>query len=161
MDARQRILLGMIMVSVFLLLVVTVIFVYALYSSGEQVPALLEPIMQYHIHFMLLMALFGVFSGVLGYSMMNATIEKQKVIVKNNIELLMHFLAPEEQDVVELLRKKEGRTTQSEIARQPGMSRLKAHRIVKKLEKRGIVHVEREGKINLVRLVDELRGTVE
>ncbi|VVC03175.1 Uncharacterised protein [Candidatus Burarchaeum australiense] len=161
MDSGQRILLGTTMVSLFILLVAAVVFVYALYSEGEQVPALLQPIMQYHIHFMLLMALFGVFSGMMGYRMLNANIEKQKTIVKNNLELLMHFLAPEEQEVVELLRKKEGRTTQSEIARLPGMTRLKAHRIVKKLVARGIIHVEREGKINLVRLVDELRGTVE
>lgn len=52
---------------------------------------------------------------------------------------------------------KEGMATQSEIARIPGMSRLKAHRIVKKLEDRGIVHVEKYGKINMIRMVEELK----
>jgi uncharacterized membrane protein len=69
----------------------------------------------------------------------------------------MKFLGDDEREIVDLLLRKEGMTTQSEIAKLPGMSRLKAHRIVKKLEDRGIVHVEKYGKINMIRIVDELK----
>ncbi len=146
------------MVSVFIFLVTILVFVFALYSQGQAVPAFLQPFMDFHIYFMVLMGVFGVFSGLVVYSIMNATIEKQKKAVKTNIDIIMKFLTPEDREIVNLLLEKDGRSTQSEIARLPGMTRLKAHRIVKKLEERGIVHVEKYGKINMIRVVDELRG---
>ncbi len=146
------------MVSAFIFLVTILVFVYAVYSEGRPVPGFLQPFMDYHIHFMVLMGVFGVFSGLIVYSLMNATLEKQKKVVQTNLGIIMKFLAPDDREVVSLLLEKDGRTTQSEIARLPGMSRLKAHRIVRKLEERGIVHVEKYGKINSIRIVDELKG---
>jgi uncharacterized membrane protein len=122
-----------------------------------EVPELLRPFMEFHIHFMVVMGLFGVLSGLIVYSLLNAAIERQKQAVKTNMGIIMKFLSPEDREVVRLLLEKEGMTTQSEIAKLPGMSRLKAHRIVKKLEDRGIVHVEKYGKINMIRVVDELK----
>ena len=158
MDIRKQIVLGMVVVSIFVFLVAVLVFVYALYSQGQEVPSFLQPFLDYHMHFMVLMGLFGVGSGLVGYSMMNATLENQKKLVKTNIDIIMKFLSEEDREIVALLLSKEGMTTQSEIAKLPGMSRLKAHRVVKKLEDRGIVHVEKYGKINMVRIVDELKG---
>ncbi len=158
MDIRQRIVLGLLVVSAFIFLVTILVFVYALYSEGQSVPSILQPFIDYHMHFMVLMGLFGVFSGLVVFSIMNATLEKQKKVVQTNLGIIMKFLSPDDREIVDLLLQKDGRTTQSEIARLPGMSRLKAHRIVRKLEERGIVHVEKYGKINSVRIVDELKG---
>jgi len=158
MDVRRQIVLGLIVVSVFIFLVTVLVFVFALYSEGQPVPGLLQPFIQYHMQFMVIMGLFGVCSGLVVYSIMNATLEKQEKIVQTNLGIIGKFLTTEDREVVRLLVEKEGMTTQSEIARLPGMSRLKAHRIVKKLEERGIIHVEKYGKINMLRLVDELKG---
>ncbi len=158
MDIRQRIVLGLLTVSAFIFLVTVLVFVYALYSEGRAVPDLLEPFLQYHMQFMVLMGVFGVFSGIVVYNIMNATLEKQKKVVQTNLGIIMKFLSPDDREIVDLLLEKDGRTTQTEIARLPGMSRLKAHRIVRKLEERGIVHVEKYGKINTIRIVDELKG---
>jgi len=158
MDNRRKIVLALVVVSVFIFLVTVLVFVYALYSQGQQVPVMLQPFMEYHIQFMVLMGAFGLFSGLVVYNILNATIEKQKKLVQANTDIIMKFLTPEDREVIRLLIAKDGMTTQSEIARLPRMSRLKAHRIVKKLEARGIVHVEKYGKINLVRMVDELRA---
>jgi DNA-binding transcriptional ArsR family regulator len=157
-DSRKKFILGVLVVSVFIFLITVLVFAYAVSSSGADVPVIFEPFIEYHVHFMVLMGLFGVGSGLMAYNILNATIEEQKKIVRANISIIMKFLSPEDRDVVELLIGKGGMTTQSEIARLPGMSRLKAHRAVKKLEERGIVHVEKYGKINMVRLVDELRS---
>jgi hypothetical protein len=158
MDKRQTIVLGIVTVSIFIFLITVLVFVFALYSEGQPVPDLLKPFMEYHIHFMVLMGIFGVGSGLLTFSLLNATIEKQKHAVKTNMEIIMKFLGSDEREILRLLLEKDGMTTQSEIARLPGMSRLKAHRIVKKLEERGVVHVEKYGKINMIRVVDDLRG---
>lgn len=158
MDSGRALMAGVFVISCFLLLVVGLVFVYAISASGESVPSLLRPLLVYHVQFMLLMAVFGVLSGLLGYTVVNAAVEKKEQAVRTNAEILMKFLGAGEQEVVDLLNKKEGRTTQGEIGRLPGMTRLKAHRIVKKLAERGVLHVEREGKVNMVRLVDELRS---
>jgi CRP-like cAMP-binding protein len=146
----------MIAVSSFTLVSALLLLVYTLYPMGTGVPDFLFPIVQYHVELMALMALLGLVSGLFAYSFVNATVKKQEESKKTNAHIIMGFLDSEQREVIDLLIQKQGRTTQSEIARMHGMTRLKAHRIVKKLEERGIVHVEREGKINLVRLVDEL-----
>ena len=158
MDIRRQITLGIVIVSVFIFLVTVLVFVYALYSEGQQVPGFLQPFIQYHIQFMVLMGVFGVSSGLVVYSILNATIEKQEKAAKTNMGIIMRFLGEDERNILDLLSSKGGMTTQSEISRLPGMSRLKAHRVVRKLEDRGIVHVEKNGKINMIRLVDELKG---
>ena len=158
MDIRRKIVLGLVVVSVFIFLITVLVFVYALASGGQQVPEILLPFIVYHIQFMVVMGFFGVGSGLVVYSILNATLEKQKKIVQTNMDIILKFLSQDEREVVRLMAEKEGMTTQSEMARLPGMTRLKAHRIVKKLETRGIVHVEKYGKINVVRLVEELRG---
>jgi DNA-binding MarR family transcriptional regulator len=157
MDIRKKIVLGLIVVSVFIFLITVLVFVYALASGGQQVPEILLPFIVYHIQFMVVMGFFGVGSGLVVYSILNATLEKQKKIVQTNMDIILKFLSQDEREVVRLMGDKEGMTTQSEMAKLPGMTRLKAHRIVKKLETRGIVHVEKYGKINVVRLVEELR----
>ncbi len=149
--------MGIVITSVFIFLVAVLVFVYSLSSTGEHVPEFLSVFLQYHIHFMVLMGLFGVASGLIFYSMMNSTIQKDEKIAKANLEIIMKFLGNEDKKILTLLKAKEGMTTQSEISKLEGMTRLKAHRVVKKLEDRGIVHVEKHGKINVLRLVDELR----
>ncbi len=158
MDARKQVVLGIIIVSIFIFLVTVLVFVYAVSSEGEQVPSFLLLFLNYHIHFMVIMGLFGVGSGVVVYNILNTTIEKQKKVAKANIGIIMKFLTKEDRQVLALLMSKGGMTTQSEISRLNGMSRLKAHRVVRKLEERGIVHVEKSGKINMVRVVEELKG---
>lgn len=157
MDARKQIVLGLLVVSTFIFLVTVLVFVFALYSHGQDVPPFLYPFIEYHIHFMVVMGVFGVLSGLTVYGILNSTIEKQKRMAKTNVEIILKFLPEEDREVVRLIMGKGGMTTQSEIARLPGMSRLKAHRTVKRLESRGIVHVEKNGKINMVRIVDELK----
>ncbi|MDD5340419.1 MAG: hypothetical protein PHV13_04170 [Candidatus ainarchaeum sp.] len=158
MDIRKKIVLGLVIVSIFIFLVTALVFVFTAYSDGQPVPGPLRPFIEFHVQFMVLMGFFGLGSGLVVYSILNATLEKQKKVVKTNIGILMKFLSQDEREVMQLMGDKEGMTTQSEMARLPGMTRLKAHRIVKKLETRGIVHVEKYGKINVVRLVEELRG---
>ena len=157
MDNRLKIILGIVVVSIFIFLTTVLVFVYALSPNPQSIPSFLYPFMEYHIQFMVAMGIFGILSGVLGYSLMKQTIEQQKKVVKTNTDIIFKFLAKEDREVLRLLLEKGGMTTQSEIAKANNMSRLRAHRAVRKLEERGIVHVERHGKINMIRLVDELR----
>jgi len=158
MEIQKKIAVTMVLVAIFIFLTTVLSLVFALHSQGQEVPAVLDIFMSHHIEFMVLMGVFGLFSGFMVYNTMSQTLEKQKQIVKTNTDIIMKFLGSDEREIVQLLLSKDGMTTQSEIAKLPGMSRLKAHRAVKKLEHRGIVYVEKYGKINMIRIVDELRG---
>src|SRR3989344_5957181 len=133
-------------------LVTVLVFVYVLSAQGQAVPDIFRPFIDHHVHFMVIMGLFGVVSGIVVSSVMSSTIEREKKVVKANTEIIMKFLGQEDREVLKLLLNKGGITTQGEISALPGMTRLKAHRVVSKLEERGIVHVEKHGKVNMVRL---------
>lgn len=158
MDSRKKIVLSLVVISIFIFLITVLVFVYTLSSQGQAIPLFLQPFMEFHVEFMVLMGFFGLGSGLIVYNILNSAIEGRRKIVKANIGIIMKFLGKDDREMISLLLSKDGMTTQSEISHLPGMSRLRAHRAVKKLEDRGIVHVEKHGKINMVRLVDELRS---
>ncbi|MDJ0269221.1 MAG: MarR family transcriptional regulator [Aigarchaeota archaeon] len=62
-------------------------------------------------------------------------------------------LTAEEQQIVNFLEQQGGKALQKEIARELNLSRLKTHRLVSSLRRRGVVEVERWGNTNLVKLV--------
>ena len=159
MDSRKLIVLGILVVSLFIFLVTVLVFVYSLSSVGQPVPGFLQLFIEFHIHFMVLMGLFGVLSGLIVYRLTSSSIESHKKLMKTNLGIIMKFLSDDERKTVKHLLSKGGTTTQGEIGKALSISRLKAHRIVRKLEERGVIHAEKHGKINMVRIVDELKGT--
>jgi hypothetical protein len=84
-----------------------------------------------------------------------------KIIPKEigNKNVILRFLSPNERKVVEALIEKKGKTLQSEIAHLQGMTKLKTHRAVKELERKGIINRESYGKtytISLTKDVEEV-----
>jgi uncharacterized membrane protein len=156
-DSGRKIVLGLLIISIFIFLITTLIFTFSISGKGEMVPEIFTPVIQYHVEFMVLMGLFGVLSGFVVYKILDSTIEKQKKAAKANLNILLKFLAGDDKAVVKLLLEKGGMTTQTEIAKLNNMGRLRAHRVVRRFEERGIVYIERHGKINLVRLSEDLR----
>ena len=174
MNRRHNLIFGILVVSSFVFLVTVLVVVFALSSKGQSVPEFLEPFMKYHIEFMIIMGVFGVGSGLVSYKLMDnqlqgqnqilenqqKVLQKQHTLVKSNTEILLRFLDEDERNLLRLLFDKDGVTTQSEISKLNGMTRLKAHRIVKQLEARKIIHVEKFGKINMIRLTDDLKSAI-
>ena len=158
-NSSKTMFLALILVSCFIFLITILVLVFALYPQGN-VPAILQPVMDYHIQLMVIMALLGVSTGFIVYRVLSEKIERQQKVIVNNMNLIMKFLDEDEREILSLINQKGGMTTQSEISHLPGMNRLKAHRAVKKLGERGIIHVEKYGKVNMLRVVDELKGAI-
>lgn len=156
-NTGRKIVLGIVIISTFIALTTTIIFVYAIAGQGQEIPNILQPLIKYHIEFMTLMGIFGFLSGIAFYIILNATLEKQKQTAKANLNTLLKFLDKNDKEIIKLLIEKGGMTTQTEIAKINNMGRLRAHRMVRKLEEKGIIHVEKHGKINMVRLTEELK----
>jgi hypothetical protein len=100
--------------------------------------------------FSLLQLFTGVASLVAGLSIWNLIREREIKSAKKMI--LDVFLLPEEKDVMNKLEKSGGALTQSEIVRTTGLSRVKVHRIVKKLEQKKLVIKQQYGMTNKIAL---------
>ena len=76
--------------------------------------------------------------------------------MRHNMDIMLRFLGDEERKVVRRLLESNGRMPQAELTRIQGLSKVKAHRIVKKLSARGIVETEKHGNTNVVTLAKEV-----
>jgi uncharacterized membrane protein len=87
--------------------------------------------------FSLMLLVDGVFSIVGGLSLWQLTREKELTSVKENISSLL--LTPEEKTIIEELKKSHGQLNQNQIVRRTGLSKVKVHRALLRLETRKIV----------------------
>lgn len=73
------------------------------------------------------------------------------------LEVVRYISNEEERSVISAIIALNERTYQFEISRETGLSRMKVHRILKRLEERGIVKRDNEGRGSRVFLVDWLQ----
>jgi hypothetical protein len=103
----------------------------------------------------------GFVLGALAFYFFTESKKTEYVEVKPNPEAILKLLPPEERKVVSKIVEEGGKALQSEISLLEGIGKVKSHRIVDRLEKRGVVEKERHGKTNLVRLAKELRDILD
>lgn len=73
-------------------------------------------------------------------------------------ELVARLLEPKEMAIIERLIEQPKGVPQSDIVRMPGMTKLKAHRLVERLRQKGIITVQRIGKTNQIKLDNRTRS---
>jgi uncharacterized membrane protein len=74
---------------------------------------------------------------------------------------MLGMLPSDEKKVISRLVAEGGRATQAEISRIEGMGKVKAHRILERLERRGAISKESSGKTNIVRLNKHILESVK
>jgi len=74
--------------------------------------------------------------------------------------IILKFLNAGERKVMETLIEKKGEILQSEISRMEGMTKLKTHRAVRDLERKGIIDTESHGKTNRIILSKDIKELV-
>ena len=74
-----------------------------------------------------------------------------------NKNIILKFLNSNERKVLERLIERKGTVLQSEISRIEGMTKLKTHRAVKDLERKGIIKTESYGKTNRIILSKDIK----
>ncbi len=151
---NKRILAAIAIVSGFLLLVAALLASY--YLGPGQSPDWFRPFIQYHVEFMVALALLGILVGMAIAYLAFEKVEQVSAESKVNAEMMLGFLSADERKAVNYLVQNGGRAYQNEISRIEGMSRLRAHRVVQKLEEKKIVHAERHGKANKLQLADAI-----
>lgn len=76
---------------------------------------------------------------------------------ENDAKLALSLMEADERKVVGRIVEEGGRITQSEVSRIEGIGKVKSHRIIERLEKRGILAKEQYGKTNMVKLSEKYR----
>jgi len=90
-------------------------------------------------------------------------INKRGVVSKINPKkeksgnIVFKFLNLNERRILEKLIEKKGTVLQSEISRMDGMTKLKTHRAVKDLQRKGIIKTEDYGKTNRIILLKDIK----
>lgn len=74
--------------------------------------------------------------------------------------IILKFLNLGERKIIERLIEKKGDVLQSEISRMEGMDKLKTHRAVKDLERKGIIKTESHGKTNRIILSKDVKEVI-
>jgi len=79
---------------------------------------------------------------------------------RDDKNIVLKFLNPGERKVVETLIEKKGEILQSEISRMEGMNKLKTHRAVRDLERKGIIKKESHGKTYRIILSKDIKDAI-
>ena len=103
-----------------------------------------------------LMAFIGMLIGVVVYYVMSDKVMHQDTQLRKNTKIILNFLNPEERKVIDILLENEGKVQQYELSRLPDLNKVKTHRILLKLERKGVIKKEKLGKINKIILNREL-----
>ncbi len=148
MDDKEKVLLGLALISGFIFTVSTL----ALILESTLPKDMCEP-WNWIPYLLIITSSLGVFVGGIVHYLTLEYLERKERIDKTKAkrEVLLNCLPGEEKKVVECLL--EGPKFQSEISRITGFDKVKTHRILKKLEARNVVKLEKIGKTNIVRLV--------
>ena len=72
--------------------------------------------------------------------------------------VVLKFLNYNENRILKKLIENNGSVLQSEISRLPDMGKVKAHRILKDMEIKGIISIEKYGKTNRINLPEDVRN---
>ncbi|MFA6329422.1 MAG: hypothetical protein WCX64_01910 [Candidatus Micrarchaeia archaeon] len=113
---------------------------------------------EFLLDFIPIIAAFSILIGAGVYYLMSQKIEVKEESLKKNGSLILNLLNSDERKVIERLIEGGGRALQAEITRLPDMSKVKSHRIIRRLHQRGAIKIERFGKTNIVKLNDDLRN---
>ncbi len=107
-------------------------------------------------NFVWLFIILGViFAASLLYYLFSLKIIRKELTITKNMEILYSILDKDEKLVLSRLVKSKGELEQSEIAKI--FDKIKAHRIIKKLQEKGIIDIIKSGKTNKIKLKKELK----
>lgn len=160
---NRKALVGLIVLA---LLVLIVFYIPKFFESG--IPAVciedgicqheqyLESIITYLPAVLVLGFVFGIIASFL-YFERKAEIPIPKADKTESILLLLN---PSERKVIKKLVDEQGSALQSDISRLEGLGKVKAHRVVEKLIRRGVIEKEQKGKTNILKLKKEIMDSL-
>lgn len=163
MGKNKKVLVGLLAISVFILLVfyIPTIFEQGIptvcFENGNcQHEAYLESVITYLPAMIVVGFIFGI---VVSFLYFEKKLEVPALSADRN-KVLLSLLQPSERKILGKVIENGGQTLQSEISRVEGIGKVKAHRVIERLIRRGVLEKEQMGKTNILRLKKEIRDTL-
>ena len=162
-DKNVKVLAGLIAISLFVLLV---FYIPRFFEGGtptvciEEGTCLHEAYLEDVIAYLPLMIIIGFLFGVVAsYFYFERKIELP-VPSADKEKILLSLLQPSERKIMAKIVEKGGEALQSEISRVEGVGKVKAHRVIERLVRRGVLEKEQMGKTNILRLRKDLKDAM-
>jgi len=174
--SKKRIIIAGLVIASFILLIASIIFfMNKLHEVRQLDPLELELMQKEEIlqqiyekqnqtpfyYFIPIFSFFGIVIGTLIYYILAGDIEKKEKIIHHNTDIILKLLQPEERKAINKLVENHGKVQQAEITYMEGFTKVKAHRVVESLVKKGIVQKEIMGKMRLIKMNDEFYNVLK
>ena len=104
----------------------------------------------------LILSSLGIFVGSLSYYFIASKYTKEIKSKDKGIEATLKFLNPDERIIIKELLKSKSGLKQSEFEKLTGFHKVKIHRIIQRLKAKNIIEKISHGKINKIRLNENL-----
>ncbi|MFC1648142.1 helix-turn-helix transcriptional regulator [Nanoarchaeota archaeon] len=115
---------------------------------------------QNHMWIMVVLVLISVAFGFYTSKFLYKEIRERAKTSQNILEVVMLFLGEEEKGIINFLVEKNGETTQAEISRLPGMTRVKAYRSLQKIQEKQLIDIIPHGKVRRIKLKENILNTL-
>jgi uncharacterized membrane protein len=169
MSKKKAIIASLIITSFILLIISIIFFMNKLHEARQLDPLELELMQKEQIlqqiyekqtqtpfyYFIPIFSFFGIAVGALIYYILTGDLEKKDKAIKYNTDVILKLLQIDERKAITKIVENNGKISQSEITYMEGFTKVKAHRVVESLVKKGIVSKESLGKMRLIKMHDE------
>jgi uncharacterized membrane protein len=133
------------------------VFAFLTYAAGPASHPVVAYAVNHHAEIMAALVVVAVAFGFALAQRFYRAYEKEREGSQDILRIALLFLSTEEKAIVQHLVTNGGSTNQAEIARLPGMNRVKAHRSLQKMQERRLIELIPHGKMRKVRLKETLR----
>lgn len=169
MNKKRAIIAGLVIASFILLLLSVIFFMNKLRDAKQLDPLELELMDREEIlqqiyerqdktpfyYFIPLFSFFGIAVGALVYYILSGEVEKKEKVIRHNTDVILKLLQPEERKAISKIVENGGKVQQAELTYMEGFTKVKSHRVVESLVKKGIVQKESLGKMRLIKMNSE------
>ena len=106
----------------------------------------------------ILLSLFGMFVGSLTYYFISEKYERRITKIHKDVNFTLRFFDGEEKCIIKSIIDHKGKMTQSQLAKDTGLSRVKISRSLKKLEEKQIIVKNPNGMTNNIEIEEKLKS---
>lgn len=104
--------------------------------------------------------LSGIIIGAIVFFFMTSKLDNKKNDLEKVTNALIQFLNKDEKKIVTKLIENNGQILQSELSRIEDIGKLKSHRIIRRLEERNVIEIEKHGKTNIIKIKKEIKDAL-
>src|SRR3989338_1934417 len=140
-----------ILVSIFIFVLWIAVLVF---HNQNSTPAnwLVVVTLENHFVIMVILVITSLIIGLVWSQLLYAEVEKKEKDSKKLLEIILMFLGDEEKKIMSYMIQNNGVAAQADIARLPNMNRVKAFRILQKMQQSNLIEIIPHGKVRNIQL---------